>query len=402
MTLRGLALDDIEELHLDALVANAVPELRAIEYKSALPGRSDNAGKEFLADVCSFANAGGGEIIYGVEEENGAPVGLPGVPMPDPDTEVLRLESTILSGLDPRLVGFGSQPVPLSNGNHALLLRIPRSFGRPHAVNYKNRFRYYGRNSAGKYEMDATEVRNAVLASESIFERVRSFRAERLASISSGREPISLAGPGRAVMVLHLLPLSAFDVPAPQVDLTLADEPWDLLRTLGSSGNAPRYNFDGLIRVATYPESGPRAYTQLFRNGAIEAANSGVLERRPERAPAAAIPGVAFEWYVLEILPGYLALLERLGATPPVLAMLSLLDVKGYEMLYSERFFDHDDLLPIDRDDLIVSEVVFDGFGSDFQTAAARMRPAFDAVWNACGLPLSPNYGPDDRWRERR
>lgn len=83
MTLRGFALDGIEERHLDALVANAVPELRTIEYKSALPGRSDNTSKEFLADVCSFANAGGGEIIYGVEEENGAPVGLPGVPIED-------------------------------------------------------------------------------------------------------------------------------------------------------------------------------------------------------------------------------------------------------------------------------------------------------------------------------
>lgn len=101
MTLRDENLEAIEEMHLMELVSTGVPEGRAIEYKRDLPGRSDSEGKEFLADVCSFANASVGDILYGVEEDGGVAVGVPGVTVANPDAEILRLESVIRSGLDP-------------------------------------------------------------------------------------------------------------------------------------------------------------------------------------------------------------------------------------------------------------------------------------------------------------
>ena len=68
MTLRGVPLDSVTEAHLRALVSAGVAEGREIEFKLELPGGSDADKKEFLADVCSFANAGGGDILYGVKE----------------------------------------------------------------------------------------------------------------------------------------------------------------------------------------------------------------------------------------------------------------------------------------------------------------------------------------------
>ena len=37
------------------------------------PWGSDQEKEEFLADVSSFANTMGGDLIYGIEEENGIP-----------------------------------------------------------------------------------------------------------------------------------------------------------------------------------------------------------------------------------------------------------------------------------------------------------------------------------------
>ena len=53
------------------LVDQKIGEHRTIEYKRELPGQGERDHREFLADASSFANAGGGYILYGVEEGKG-------------------------------------------------------------------------------------------------------------------------------------------------------------------------------------------------------------------------------------------------------------------------------------------------------------------------------------------
>ncbi len=57
--------DTITKEDIEALVTDAVPEDRTIEYKQQLPGGTDEDKREFLADVSSFANAAGGDVLYG-------------------------------------------------------------------------------------------------------------------------------------------------------------------------------------------------------------------------------------------------------------------------------------------------------------------------------------------------
>lgn len=58
--------------------SNAVSEGRTIDYKRELPGNSDGDKKEFLADVSSFANTSGGDLILGVDENAGVPIQITG------------------------------------------------------------------------------------------------------------------------------------------------------------------------------------------------------------------------------------------------------------------------------------------------------------------------------------
>ena len=104
--------DQIDKDEIVNLISNEVREGRMLDYKETLPGNSDSDKMEFLADVSSFANAAGGCILYGVRErrdEDGKPTGMPesadGLEAVNVDSEILRLESSIRTGLDPRVRG---------------------------------------------------------------------------------------------------------------------------------------------------------------------------------------------------------------------------------------------------------------------------------------------------------
>ncbi len=64
-------LNEIAEADIQQLKASGVEEGKTIEYKRDLPGTKDEDKRELLADVSSFANTEGGDIIYGGAEDLG-------------------------------------------------------------------------------------------------------------------------------------------------------------------------------------------------------------------------------------------------------------------------------------------------------------------------------------------
>ena len=86
-------LEDIAEDDLIALIEDQVREGRTIDYKRELPRGDDKSKKEFLADVSSFANTSGGDLIYGMDEEEALPTEIVGLQSGDLDKERQRLES---------------------------------------------------------------------------------------------------------------------------------------------------------------------------------------------------------------------------------------------------------------------------------------------------------------------
>ena len=84
------AIEEISEADLIDLVQNQVGERRTLEFKRYLPEIGADPAKEFLADVSSFANDQGGDILFGIEEENGIASGLPGVQLDNVDATKMR------------------------------------------------------------------------------------------------------------------------------------------------------------------------------------------------------------------------------------------------------------------------------------------------------------------------
>ena len=154
MPLMNIPLEAITEDDLLTLIAAQVCEGKTVDYKQALHGNLYDDKKEFLADVSSFANAAGGHLVFGMKEQGGMPVELCGLQGINADKEINRLESSIRDGIKPRIPGLVLRPVPLHNGGIAVVVRIPRSWALPHVLDFQGHWRFYSRNSIGKYPLD--------------------------------------------------------------------------------------------------------------------------------------------------------------------------------------------------------------------------------------------------------
>jgi Putative DNA-binding domain len=391
MPLSHKPLSNLDLADLQTLVDGGVRESREIEYKRQLPGNSDEDKREFLADVSSFANASGGDIMYGIEADAGLPTGIVGVEG-NADAELLRLESIIRAGIQPRVMGLHIQPVPLSDGRHVLILRIPASWTSPHMVTFKNLSRFYSRTSAGKYQLDVTELRSLFARDGNTAERIRRFRDERLARIVAGEAAFELTG--SALTVVHLVPLRAFD-PASQIDLRAIKVGTPDLSPLGWRGGSMRWNVDGYATFMdlTATGSGVPSYVQLFRHGAVEAVDARILELRP---PHNAIPGTWLAKDLVEAIPRFLAAQREVGVELPVAVLVTLVGIKGRRLAGSESWSSMGGGHPVDRDLVQAADIIIDDWQTDMGTA---LRPALDSVWNAAGWRQCSYYDESGKLR---
>lgn len=292
--------DAIDESTLAALQTNGVTEGPTLEFKRDTYGSGDDAKKEFLKDISALANTLGGHLVIGVDEVEGA--AGPIVPLTlDTDAELLRLENLARDGIQPRIVGLRMRAVPVSGGR-VLILRVPRSMNAPHRVSFRASNKFYARSSAGTYELGVDELRASFTASASALDRARAFQQERTFRLDSGAGVETLTRES-GILVLHLLPVASF---TGLIAVDVDQRGNGGFPPIGSAGAmAPRLNFDGFISVNNIaPGSG---YTQLFRNGVVEATTTNAVnEYRGQRMVLAA----NLESEIAKVLPSYLASLK--------------------------------------------------------------------------------------------
>ncbi len=378
-------LEQIGEDDLNNLVAGGTAERRTLDYKQQLPDPNDAWKRELLADVSSFANTTGGDLVFGMTEVGGVPTGIPGVVIGNVDQEILRIDSIIRSGLSPR-IRHATHPVRLGNGNYVLVVRAEQSWYGPHRVVFKGDSRFHGRTSNGKYELDVTDLKNAFLATSTLSEKISAFRTQRIIALESGRSPIPLAPSPK--LLVHCIPFASFGN-SPTYDVFGVNiEP---MYPRGLTGYRKRINFEG--GIVTDVGTPPLAYTQVYRNGVIEAVRVGVLST--SRDPAV-IPSGAYEEAILTYLRDCFRLLRELGCTPPVLIGISLIGVRGSTLsLTLNEHTAYGGAIPIDRDVLELPLVVAEAFDVN---PNQLLRPVIDMVWNACGLPASLNFNQNGEW----
>jgi len=386
-------IEKITEEDLQGLVDNTVVERKTLEYKQALPGNTDADKKEFLADVSSFANASGGDLVYGITEDKktGIPKSLDGLDVDNPDQEILRLENMIRGGIEPRIPSVITEPIKLSNSKFALIIRVPKSWVSPHRVILGGHDKFYSRSSNGKYPLDVGELRVAFNLSETTTERIRNFRLDRISKIFANETPVPFYD--NAKIVLHLIPIISFN-PAQNYDIReIASNPTRMPPIYSDGGNS-RYNLDGFLTHCDDRERKSYSYVQLFRNGIIEAVEGLLLEPCEGQLT---IPSIAYEQELIKSFTVYLSLFKTLNVELPIFVFLTLLDVRGYSMGISSSYRIRKQY-KIDIKNLLLPEVIIESYDV---SAKDVLRPCFDSIWNACGFPRSLNYNDEGKWAPR-
>lgn len=374
---------------IERLVAERFPEGKTLDYKRDTYGNKDEDKKELLKDVSSLANTQGGDILIGVDEDKGLPTGIPGVTVSDIDKEKLRLDEIIRRGLDPR-IEFGIHSVLTPVGTTVIVIRVRDSLLSPHRVTFQGKFgEFWARSSAGKYSMDTDELRRAFTLSAGINDRIKAFRAERVAKIKDGDTPVRLEGSGR--LVLHLIPVSAFRS-RQFFSVTAIGEKVARFPPPDASGWDYRLNLDGLLTFSGgEAHRMSRSYTQLYRNGVVETVLADVTRDDPQRGKL--LLAGYYERVLMRDLPQYLSGLRQFGLNPTVWGFLSLTGVKGARI--PSQLAGRDEHLEVDRDTLLLPEFLIDDLEAK---ASTLLRPTLDLIWNSAGYSHSVNFDEKGEW----
>lgn len=387
------SFDEVEQSHIESLVTNSVSEGRTLEYKLMIKASSDGDKKEFLADICSFANTGGGDILIGVREDQGVPQAIPGIDNIDPDKEILRLEGIIRDGIEPRLTGIRSKAISGFQVGPVILIRIPQSWQGPHMVCFQSSSRFFTRGSAGKSMMNVSEIRNAFLMSESIPQRMRAFREERAAMVRTVNSSTPLRG--NQHLVMHFLPLASFHQHF-SIDMSRVFSRSLSLPYVSGITAWPRPNLDGYIDEYFGGTNDGRAYgyTQLFRNGVIEVVDSYVANGF-EQNGRQYIRSDKIETQIHNASVQVLKFLKAFDVPPPVYLFTTLLGVAGMS-LYSDLDQHSHQRRKVDRDTLLLPEVeLSEPVGRSVKFVCDMFRQSFGAI-------SSPNFDEHGNWLPNR
>lgn len=368
--------------YLEFLIENKIIESADLEYKRDLPGYKDSEKKDFFKDVASMANAHGGVILFGIEQQDGYPISVRGLDIQNMDAERNRFEQSINAVIEPRIPNFNIDFVPLSNGHVVMALSIERSWLGPHWVNFDKSRSFWVRGLGGKREMDWRELKVAFLQNEQQIERIRKFRKNRIEKLLE-RNTVFIINSG-ALVVLHLIPLGVFEdfmyINFKDQNLQHKFEP------LSASAYNRRYNFDGYVTYRLGDKGQCMYYTQLYRTGVLEAVDTMML-MPIDSDTHPTIPNIAFERVIVSAVSKYLDGFKTLGIRGSIMGSLTLMGVKGYGMPRDNRFrFERH---YIDRDVLELPEVLFDNESTD---PYRIVQPWFDSLWNACGYERCLNY----------
>lgn len=380
-------ISEIQLEDLQQLISNQIAENKTLEYKALLKVDKDADKKEFLYDVSSFANANGGDLIFGMTEgvEKGVPISLDG--LDDNMDELCRkIENLIRDCISPRLLNIEIKIIPLATVKSLLLLRIGKSLNAPHQVTFQNVDRFYSRSNNGKYILDVFELRNAFLQSASFNEKIKTFIKDRIDKIILNDTPVPIDNFPK--IVVHTVPLESMQQGGNIV--TVPELKQDIFSPLGGGGYNSRINLEGVVNYCSIPGQHVNdAYLQLYKTGIIETVSTGLLKLGAARKAIYVDKDDSVEEKIINFISDALLYMQKLRIQPPLYLFLHLINVRGFEISSSQL---HQSILgqkAIQTENIFLPEIVLQSYPDNIGWV---IKEWFDAIWNASGYERCRSY----------
>lgn len=396
-----IPLNEITKEDLQFLIDEEITEKRSLEYKRELNLNTADDKKEFLADISSFANASGGDLIIGIEcdSKTKLPKKIVNASRNGEDLDLQTIGSIIRDGIEPR-IQFKIQPVYLSDSTKdefALILRIEKGWNGPHRIKFRDLHRFYTRSPNGKYLMEINELRSAFNLSETRIEKIRSFIQERISNIYSDNLPFPMSNVPK--LTLHLVPISSFDIGS-NYDLSILNNVKNPSFPLGPGGCDITFNIDGILKYQIFShEFYALTYLQYFRNGIIETTAAGIAHTNHDKEKLL-YPDIS-ENYILSNIDNYKRDLKILEVAPPFIIFISLIGVKDHGLSNRTGWIDMNGnpelvkRIKIHKDVVQLPDIYIEDYSQDIKKA---LKPCFDVFANLVGLSRSKCYDEDGNY----
>lgn len=142
---------------------------------------------EFRSDVCAFANSEGGFLVFGVSDVNGCVSDIPGIVIPNDDTDHFELDRrNNLMPISPKIPYLKFHFIKLENGKYVVIIWVKHDAFAPyiHVVDEKN-YNIYKRCGNRKQIISYSELKNMFNQSISLDKEIYKYRSERIAYYQS-------------------------------------------------------------------------------------------------------------------------------------------------------------------------------------------------------------------------
>lgn len=277
------------------------------------------AKNELRNDVCSFANADGGDLIVGISEKNGLASSINPITIDNIDKLELELRNALLP-IQPATPPVDFAFIHAGNGC-VVVIHIEKGMLKPYiTVEDQTTFRFFVRRGNRKEPMSYSEISSDFLHSASLATEIKRFRVERLSELVEDN-------PGM-IGVIHVIP-ATFTNPADSIPIC------DLCK----AGKVPiPIQLNNFIRGRMIPnvdgvwfpsEDGQRDFQllRLFNNGSVELKND--LYTRTHKGEDYLISDEFIE-SIGDIVEGTAEIYKALDRNPSVYVCTSIIGCKGH------------------------------------------------------------------------
>lgn len=174
-------LGELNEDDLRELVNRKLREYAHLDYKREMYDHGWDGKKDLLGDITAMANARGGYILIGVEEDKNEPDGTPKklVGISDGDQEARWIEDVCIDSIDEKIVGLRARGIQISNGRWCVVVQVPNSPRKPHMISHGSYRSFYRRHWRRNAQMDMPEVRSMIISMSQYQESLEEFLMDR-------------------------------------------------------------------------------------------------------------------------------------------------------------------------------------------------------------------------------
>ncbi|WP_410496621.1 ATP-binding protein [Cellulosilyticum sp. ST5] len=303
----------------------------------------DKKKEEFKNDICSFANANGGYLIFGIEEKKGIPIQITGINIQGNNTDRFELS----------LRNIINQIIPMSpmcqikfiniEEKYIVIVYITKGYCGPYVSGKEGSYRFLVRRGNSKTDMRYDEVKRMFNQSLMLSEQIEQFRYKRI-NMCNNKDGIASTIKYSKFALVHTIPETA-------LDNSFLFNPYDVFSSgsikLGfvfncCSSGVSMPNVDGMA-FKSYDDD---KYLQIFKSGIVER-YIGIKERKHDSISS--IPIVSIYEEIEKVIVETVRLYRTININVPIYIVISIENCKGSR---SDNNFETDYVGFIDRDDV--------------------------------------------------